>query len=135
MAISIAPAAILQGFLVSKKGQYKYWVCDCFELHLSYAESSLQNFAGWALMLIGVGLLSTLGVSTPFSISVPYQVIAAFGLGFEYATTFAVLAPLDASLNSQALAFLLFSRTFSQVRSIFTSFPTIQDSMDDGFFE
>jgi hypothetical protein len=81
-------------------------------------EYGLQNLAGWAFMLIGVGLLSTMGANTSIGVSIPFQIITAFGLGFEYATTFAVLAPLDASLNAQALAFLMFSRTFAQVRIV-----------------
>jgi hypothetical protein len=116
LAVSIAPAAIVQSICVSKMGRYKYWVCAVL---LSFRKCVLrrdpQNLVGWALMLIGVGLLSTLRADTPILISALYQIITAFGLGFEYATTFAVLAHLDASLNAQALAFLMFSRTFAQV--------------------
>lgn len=45
-------------------------------------------------MLIGVGLLTLLHEDTHVAISIPFQVIAAVGFGFLYATTFTVLAPL-----------------------------------------
>lgn len=72
-------------------------------------------------MLIGIGLLTLLKLNTPFGVSVPFQIIASVGFGFLYSTTFSVLAPLDVSANAQALAFLLFARTFSQVSRLVAS--------------
>lgn len=68
-------------------------------------------------MLIGVGLLTLLHEDTHVAISIPFQVIAAVGFGFLYATTFTVLAPLEPTQNAAALSFLLFVRTLSSVRT------------------
>ncbi|PPQ78839.1 hypothetical protein CVT26_011850 [Gymnopilus dilepis] len=93
MIIMISPSAIIQGLLVSKIGHYRL-------------------IARWALMLLGVGLLSHLNENTPVGISVPFQMIASAGFGLLFATTFSVLAPLEVMLNAPALAFLTFMRTF-----------------------
>jgi hypothetical protein len=66
-------------------------------------------------MAIGIGLFLILDINTPIGVTVPFQMIAAFGFGLLYSTTFTVLAPLDVSLNASALSFLLFARTFSKV--------------------
>ncbi|KAL7277412.1 hypothetical protein ACG7TL_009274 [Trametes sanguinea] len=95
-AICISPAAIVQGILVSKTGKYR-----------------LISLVGWCGMTIGVGLLTLLKPDTPVAVTVPFQVIAAIGFGFVYATTFSVLAPLPPTQNAAALSFLLFMRTFS----------------------
>ncbi|KAI0642525.1 major facilitator superfamily domain-containing protein [Trametes meyenii] len=97
--ICISPAAILQGILVSKTGRYR-----------------LINFIGWCGMATGVGLLTLLDARTPVAVSVPFQMLAAVGVGLVYSTTFAVLAPLEPAQNAAALSFLLFMRTFSSVR-------------------
>lgn len=68
-------------------------------------------------MLLGVGLLTLLHEDTHVAISIPFQVIAAVGFGFLYATTFTVLAPLEPTQNAAALSFLLFVRTLSSVRT------------------
>ncbi|OSC96590.1 Mfs1.1 [Trametes coccinea BRFM310] len=95
-AICISPAAIVQGILVSKTGKYR-----------------LISLVGWCSMTIGVGLLTLLKPDTPVAVTIPFQVIAAIGFGFVYATTFSVLAPLPPTQNAAALSFLLFMRTFS----------------------
>ncbi|KAI9066853.1 Mfs1.1 [Trametes sanguinea] len=95
-AICISPAAIVQGILISKTGKYR-----------------LISLLGWCSMTIGVGLLTLLKPSTPVAVTIPFQVIAAIGFGFVYATTFSVLAPLPPTQNAAALSFLLFMRTFS----------------------
>ena len=67
-------------------------------------------------MLLGVGLLQLLDARTSVALSIPFQIIAAVGFGFLYATTFTVLAPLEPTQNAAALSFLLFVRTLSSVR-------------------
>lgn len=78
----------------------------------------LQNTIGWCLIILGTGLLLVLDPSTPIGVSVPFQMIISVGLGFLYATTFSVLAPLQVTDNAAALAFLLFCRTFPQVCNV-----------------
>ncbi|KAJ7235108.1 iron permease [Mycena haematopus] len=110
MVIAISPSAILQGIFISKFGRYKF-------------------VAGWSAMTLGVGLLIILNPSTAIGITVPFQMIAAFGFGLLYATTFSVLAPLDVALNSAALSFLLFARTFSKSWSIAIRATILQNEL------
>ena len=70
-------------------------------------------------MLLGVGLLQLLDERTSVALSIPFQIIAAVGFGFLYATTFTVRAPLGPTQNAAALSFLLFVRTLSSVRPPF----------------
>ncbi|KAF9461629.1 MFS general substrate transporter [Collybia nuda] len=108
----LSPAAIVQGIVVAKYGCYR-----------------LMNVLGWCLMLIGVGLMLLLNPDTPIGVSVPFQMIASVGLGFLYATTFSVLAPLDVTDNAAALAFLLFCRTFPQSWSISIGASVLQNKL------
>ncbi|CAA7266894.1 unnamed protein product [Cyclocybe aegerita] len=95
--IVISPSAVVQGLFIAKFGHYRN-----------------INLIGWSMMLLGIGLLSLLKPLTPIGVSVPFQIIASIGFGFLFATTFAVLAPLDVTLNAAALAFLTFIRTLPQ---------------------
>ncbi|KAJ7483257.1 MFS general substrate transporter [Mycena latifolia] len=112
MAVFISPSAILQGLFISKFGRYK-----------------LVSGVGWCTMILGVGLLLILNINTPIGTTVPFQMIAAFGFGLLYSTTFTVLAPLDVSLNSAALSFLLFARTFSQAWGIAIGATILQNEL------
>ncbi|KAI0739191.1 Mfs1.1 [Daedaleopsis nitida] len=111
-AICISPSAIIQGVIISKTGKYR-----------------LVNVLGWAAMFIGVGLLTLLDEDSPIALSIPFQVIAAVGFGFLYATTFTVLAPLDPTQNAAALSFLLFLRTFSSAWAIAISATILQNHL------
>ncbi|KAJ7241437.1 Mfs1.1 [Mycena rebaudengoi] len=112
MALAISPSAIVQGIVIGKTGRYR-----------------LMNILGWCLMMLGIGLLSTLSHRSPIAITIPFQIITAVGFGFLYATTFSVLAPLDITQNSQALSFLLFARTFSQSWGIAVGATILQNQL------
>ncbi|KAI0332877.1 Mfs1.1 [Cubamyces sp. BRFM 1775] len=111
--ICISPAAILQGILVSKTGRYR-----------------LINFVGWCGMITGVGLLTLMKASTPVAVSIPFQMLAAVGVGFVYSTTFSVLAPLEPTQNASALSFLLFMRTFSSAWASSISATVFQNRLN-----
>ncbi|KAG8924839.1 hypothetical protein FRC00_004659 [Tulasnella sp. 408] len=55
-----------------------------------------QNYLGWVLTSIGVGLLTTLKVSSPASAWVGYQIIESIGFGILYG---APKFPIPASVN------------------------------------
>ncbi|KAF7340868.1 MFS general substrate transporter [Mycena sanguinolenta] len=96
---ALAPAAIITGVLVSKTGRYRP-----------------QMWAGWAIVIAGLGLLSTVTSQTPIWRSVLWGAVIGVGLGCEYATTmFPVQAPLPVSQNARALAFLTFVGSFAGV--------------------
>ncbi|KAH7925397.1 iron permease [Leucogyrophana mollusca] len=112
MAVSISPAAIAQGIIISKTGRYR-----------------LVNLVGWCLMFLGIGLLCLLHPDSPIGLSIPFQIIAAVGMGLLYATQFSVLAPLDPQLNAQALSFLIFTRSFSQSWSVSIGATILQNRL------
>ncbi|KAJ7018482.1 Mfs1.2 [Mycena alexandri] len=96
---ALAPAAIFAGVLVSKTQRYRP-----------------QMWAGWCIILTGLGLLSTVRRDTPTWHTVVFGVVTGVGLGFEYSTTmFPVQAPLPVSQNARALAFLTFVGSFAGV--------------------
>ncbi|KAJ7830744.1 MFS general substrate transporter [Mycena olivaceomarginata] len=97
MVLTISPAAIIESILVTKTGKYR-----------------LINLFGWCILLLGVGLLIAVKVNTSIAVLVVCQVIMGIGMGFVYATTFVVLAPLDVADNAAAVALLTFVRIFSQ---------------------
>ncbi|KAI0720826.1 major facilitator superfamily domain-containing protein [Cerioporus squamosus] len=111
-AITISPSAIAQGIIISKTGKYR-----------------VIQVIGWCAMLLGVGLLQLLDENTPIAISIPFQIIAAVGFGFLYATTFTVLAPLEPTQNAAALSFLLFVRTLSSAWAISISATILQNQL------
>ncbi|KAI0739203.1 Mfs1.1 [Daedaleopsis nitida] len=111
-AICISPAAIVQGVIISKTGKYR-----------------LMNVLGWGAMFLGVGLLTLLDEKSSVAITIPFQIIAAVGFGFLYATTFTVLAPLDPTQNAAALSFLLFFRTLSSAWSVAISATILQNQL------
>ncbi|KAH7908664.1 iron permease [Hygrophoropsis aurantiaca] len=112
MAFAISPAAIAQGIIISKTGRYR-----------------LVNFVGWSLMFLGIGLLCLLHPDSSIGESIPFQLIAAVGMGLLYATQFSVLAPLDPKLNAQALSFLIFTRSFSQSWSVSIGATILQNRL------
>lgn len=46
----------------------------------------LQNFAGWAMMLLGMGLFTTMRVDTPIGVLAVFQMIQGVGMGLLYCT-------------------------------------------------
>jgi hypothetical protein len=98
-AFSIAPFAIINGISVLLLNRYRP-----------------QNYLGWILGLIGMGLFSNVTADTSRARNIGYQIIEGAGLGMLFtATTFPVLAPVKVSEAANALAFFTFVRAFAQV--------------------
>ncbi|KAJ6512894.1 MFS general substrate transporter [Mycena sanguinolenta] len=112
MAVMISPAAIIQGISINKTGNYR-----------------LVSILGWAFMLTGIGILSLATPTASLAVSIVGQLVAAIGIGLLYCTQFSVLAPLDPRLNSQALSFLLFLRSFSQTWGVAVGATVIQNHL------
>ncbi|KAI0046869.1 iron permease [Auriscalpium vulgare] len=74
-----------------------------------------QNYIGWALIIIGFGILSLLDENSTRAQYIGYQVPLGAGLGIVWLSTqFPILAPLPFSNNAHALAFFTFIRCFAQ---------------------
>ncbi|KAI0084347.1 major facilitator superfamily domain-containing protein [Irpex rosettiformis] len=112
MSVTISPSAIAQGLLVAKLGKYKG-----------------INFAGWSMMLIGMGLFTTMRVSTPIGVLAVYQIIQGIGMGLLYCTYFPVMAPLPLSSNASAVALVTFLRAFSQAWGVAISGTILQNNL------
>ncbi|KAJ6544422.1 MFS general substrate transporter [Mycena capillaripes] len=112
LVLTISPSATIQAILVAKTGKYR-----------------LINLIGWCLCLLGVGLLVSVKGNAPTVLLVIYQLIVGPGMGLLYASTFVVLAPLDVSDNTAAVAFLTFLRVFSQAWGVSIGGAILQNSL------
>jgi len=98
----MVPFGAVAGRLLAKFGRYRL-------LHLS----------GFAMMTIGIGLMSTLGAHSPTSAWVCYQILVAAGCGFMLTTTLpAVQAPLADSDTAVATGTWAFIRSFGTVLAV-----------------
>ncbi|KAG8903877.1 hypothetical protein FRB99_002613 [Tulasnella sp. 403] len=89
-----------------------------------------QNFVGWALMTIGVGLLSLLRASTSKGEWVGFQLIEGVGMGILYSvTTFPVLAALPLNETAHALAVFTFLRTYAQTWGVTIGATILQNEL------
>lgn len=87
------------------------------------------NTVGWSMLLIGLGLFTSLQISTNIGLIVFYQLIIGVGLGLVFVTTFIVLAPLPITENASALAFLTFVRTFAQAWGVAITGTILQNRL------
>ena len=94
----LAPSAIITGQSVERTGHYL-----------------IQNYIGWALVMIGYGTLSLLTATSSIAMGEGLQIIGAMGFGVLYvAPNFSILAPLRVEDNAHALALMSYLRTFGQ---------------------
>jgi hypothetical protein len=99
IAFSIIPTGVISGLSIAKTKHYRP-----------------QLWLSWALILIGLGLLSTNKVNTSRGFPIGFQVIVGAGAGILMTSTyFPVLAPLPVSENAQAISLFMFCRNFGQV--------------------
>ncbi|KIP05681.1 hypothetical protein PHLGIDRAFT_119585 [Phlebiopsis gigantea 11061_1 CR5-6] len=112
ISATISPAAIAQGLIVAKLGHYR-----------------MLNFAGWAFMLIGMGLFTTLRVGTPMGAFAVFQIIQGLGMGLLYCTYFPVMAPLPLEQNASAVALVTFVRAFAQAWGVAISGTILQNAL------
>ncbi|KAL0569152.1 hypothetical protein V5O48_012826 [Marasmius crinis-equi] len=109
----LAPASIIAGTLVKKTGRYRP-----------------QLWVGWVLLMIGLGLLSTINANTSISRTLGFLVLIGFGMGLTYAAVvFPVQAPLSPSLNAPALSFFQFTRIFSGVWGVTIGSTVLQNEL------
>ncbi|KAJ7709506.1 MFS general substrate transporter [Mycena rosella] len=112
MMITISPSAILEGILVAKTGRYR-----------------IITLIGWVSMILGLGLFIDLRISTSLGLIIFYQLVLGVGIGFLYATTFIVLAPLPLSKNASAVSLLVFMRTFPQAWGVAVGGAILQNQL------
>ncbi|KAG8888972.1 hypothetical protein FRB99_004040, partial [Tulasnella sp. 403] len=112
-AFTIAPFAMIAGATVAVFKVYRP-----------------QNLVGWALMTIGVGLLSLLKASTSKGEWVGFQLIEGVGIGILFSvTTFPVLAALPLAETAHALAVFTFLRTYAQTWGVTIGATILQNEL------
>ena len=109
------PVGVLAGFTTAASKRYRP-----------------QLWLSWALVLIGLGLLSTVTADTSRAKSIGYQIIAGAGIGILCTCTyFPVLAPLPVTANAKALGLFMFLRYFSQIWGITIGGAILQNGLGE----
>ncbi|KAF8839383.1 MFS general substrate transporter [Paxillus ammoniavirescens] len=112
-ASSLAPAAIASGIAVKISGRYR-----------------LLIWAGWAMLIVSLGLMTTLRATDSIGTSVGYTVLMGAGIGVLYTTTmYPIQAPLPVTQNAPALAFMWFLRSFAGVWGVTIGSTVLQNEL------
>ncbi|KAF7331651.1 MFS domain-containing protein [Mycena kentingensis (nom. inval.)] len=88
------------------------------------------NWAGWCLMIAGMGILSLLREDSSTGLWVGVQIVAALGMGILFAgPVFPILAPLPNHRTASALALFTFTRAFFQAWGITIASTVLQNEL------
>lgn len=102
LAASLGPAVIVAAISVTITKSYRP-----------------QLWLGWAILIIGMGLMSTIEVNTAPPTVIGFTILVGIGAGMIFGCNwFPVLAPLDISQNAHAIALFSFCRSFAAVSNI-----------------
>ncbi|KAH8093072.1 Mfs1.2 [Cristinia sonorae] len=113
ISLVMAPTVAIAGMSVAKFQRYRP-----------------QLWAGWALLLIGMGSFSVLRAETKTSVSNGLSIPISIGAGILLATTyFPVLSPLPVSENAYALSFFGFCRSFAGVWAVSIGGAILQNQL------
>ncbi|KAG8939282.1 hypothetical protein FRC04_006722 [Tulasnella sp. 424] len=89
-----------------------------------------QNFIGWILTSVGIGLLSLLKASSKKGMYIGFQIIEGFGLGVLYsAPQFPILASIPVTETAHALAFFTFTRSYAQTWGVTIGATILQNEL------
>ncbi|KAF7340295.1 Iron permease [Mycena venus] len=114
VAFIAAPMGLIAGVIIQKTNSYR-----------------IPIGVGWILMIVGIGLLSTLDADTSRGKSIGYSIIAGMGIGvLILASYFPVLAPINVSQNAHALALFVFVRNFSLVWGVTVGGTILQNELN-----
>lgn len=113
ISYSVSPFCLIAGAVIQKTQRYRQ-----------------PMWFGWALMVIGTSLLSTLAADTSRAKSFGYQIMAGSGIGIIYvAAYFPVLAPIPVTKSAPALAFYTFLRNFALVWGVTIGGAILQNEL------
>lgn len=99
LSYSISLIAVVAGVAVKKTGKYM-----------------VPTYVGWALMVVGAGLLTTLRADSNIAKSVGLQLVIGGGVGIIYVVSlFPILASVPVTQTAPAMALYVFSRNFGYV--------------------
>ncbi|KAI0040389.1 MFS general substrate transporter [Auriscalpium vulgare] len=76
----------------------------------------VQLWLAWCIIIVGLGLISSLDENTHRATSIGYQIILGTGIGAVFATAyFPVLAPLPVTVSGPALSLFVFLRSMTPI--------------------
>ncbi|KAI0047422.1 MFS general substrate transporter [Auriscalpium vulgare] len=92
----------------------------------------VQLWLAWCLVVIGLGLLSSMDESTHRATSIGYQVILGTGIGAIFATAyFPVLAALPVTSTAPALSLFVFLRCLTPIWGVTFAGAILQNYLQD----
>ncbi|KAF8875820.1 major facilitator superfamily domain-containing protein [Mucidula mucida] len=109
---ALAPAAMVASAMVRRTSRFRP-----------------QMWAGWILVLIGLGLMTTLTATTHVASAVGFLIILGVGGGVRIILYLEMQAPLPVSLNAPALSLHMFCRTFSGVWGVTIGSAVLQNEL------
>ncbi|KAL6299612.1 iron permease [Sparassis latifolia] len=113
LAFSIAPMAVISGLSIARSHHYRP-----------------QIWISWALVIVGMGLLSIIHADTPRSRVIGFEIVAGIGVGMLTAAVFfPVLAPLPVQYNAQALSLYTFFRNFANILGVTIGGTVLQNEL------
>jgi hypothetical protein len=113
LAFTVAPSALLVGLSIAKTRQYRP-----------------QIWMSWSLVIIGLGLMTTLNVNSSRIKAIAFQIIPGVGLGMMTAAVFfPILAPLPVESNAHAIALYTFFRNFSNILAVTVGGTVLQNEL------
>jgi hypothetical protein len=113
MTFTVAPTAVVVGFLITKTGKYRWAIT-----------------AGWALTTLGLGLLILFDAKTKTVSWIFIMLVAGFGLGMLFPSmAFAVQAASTNADLAFAVAMFSFFRAFGQSIGVAIGGVTFQNEM------
>ncbi|KAJ7596369.1 Mfs1.2 [Mycena floridula] len=113
LSLSVAPIGILAGISVV--------IYQCYRPQL---------WLGWSLLIVSMGLLSTITASTEVWRTIGYCVLSGAAMGLIFTITiYPVLAPLPVSSNAPAIALAIFFRVFGQIWGITIGGTVLQNEL------
>ncbi|KAM0749940.1 iron permease [Meredithblackwellia eburnea MCA 4105] len=113
LALTIAPAAMVAAVSIEVTGVYRG-----------------QNWMGWALTVIGLGLFTLLNSKSRPALWIGAQIPLGIGLGINFtAPQFPVLAPLHPRWAAQALALFTFVSSFGQTFGLVIGDAVLQNRL------
>ncbi|KAI0051607.1 MFS general substrate transporter [Auriscalpium vulgare] len=113
LSYAISPTAIIIGLVIQKTQRYRQ-----------------PLWFGWALMILGTALMSTLKADTARGKSYGYQFLVGVGIGITYIETyFPVLSSVAVTQAAPALAFFTFLRNFALVWGVTLGGAILQNQL------
>ncbi|KAJ6550611.1 iron permease [Mycena vulgaris] len=113
LAFSVAPFALLVGLSIARSHQYRP-----------------QIWLSWALVVTGLGLLTTLHADSSRAKAIGFQLVPGAGLGMMTAAVFfPILAPLPVDSNAHAIAMYTFFRNFSNILGVTLGGTVLQNEL------